>query len=147
MKKLLFSLILVLATSMAATRAAEEVMQIHRATLGWAGATDDWDNYYTVEFYMDIYVVYSSSNGTMTPLRFEYLGGAHSQIINGGPLLGDYLLVNNPYITDNGTIAHIDWEWDFRRMGYYGTGSDSKKFYLWEFQFDPSLPSEPAPGL
>lgn len=143
MKKLLFTLILAIASSMAVTH-AQEVMQIHKIPIGWAPATDYMGNSYTVKFIMEFYVVYSSSNGQMIPIRFEYLSGTRSQIVGGG-MLGDYLLVDNRYLTDNGTVAHIDWEWDFQRMGsYYGTGSDSKTFRLRDFPFDPSLPTEPS---
>lgn len=145
MKKLLLSLALVLAASMVTTRAAEEVMQVHRTTLGWTGATDYTGTSYTVEFYTDVYVVYTSSNGQMRATRFEYLSGVSSKIL-GGPTLGDYLIRNNPYLTDNGTVAHIEWEWDFQKMGsYYGTGSDSRIFYLRDFPYNPDLPAGPVP--
>ncbi|MCC8062121.1 MAG: hypothetical protein LIO68_02610 [Rikenellaceae bacterium] len=141
MKKLLFSLLAVLALTIGASQ-AQEVMQRQVIPLGTT-----YSNGTYVEFFAYCDVVFSSPGGT--PVRIQYSTGVHARKINSTEELSLNVIVQGTVVPlpDYETITEIRyiWEWDFSRdmwAGLTGTGSSSATAKLSDFRYDPSLPDE-----
>lgn len=103
MKKLLFSLFSLLALTVSATR-AEEVMQRHIASLGYANSNRGY-----VEFFAYCDVVFTAPGGN--PVRIQYSTGVHARIANSlTEITTNVITRENAYPNTDYTAINYSWQ-------------------------------------